>query len=87
KFDEGATFITPDTIKGVLYKAKNWSFSVLFGNTPDQPSALPSLSRLSSFSNDEESWDGWEVKYPDYADGVAQGWDTLTYSYNDTIIT
>ncbi|MDD4821043.1 MAG: CotH kinase family protein [Bacteroidales bacterium] len=82
KFDEGATFITPDTIKGALYKAKNWSFSVLFGNTPDQPSALPSLSRLSSFDNSSESWDGWEVKYPDAADGAAQGWDTVTYTYN-----
>lgn len=91
KFDEGATFITPDTIKGVLYKAKNWSFSVLFGNTPDQPSAVPSLSRLSSFSNDSESWDGWEVKYPDAADGAAQGWDTVTFVYNlngkDTTLT
>lgn len=91
KFDEGATYITPDTIKGVLYKAKDWSFSVLFGNTPDQPNVVPSISRLSSFSNDYESWDGWQVKYPDYADGAAQGWDTLTYVVNwngkDTTIT
>lgn len=91
KFDEGATFATPDTIKGVLYKAMDWSFSVLFGNTPDQPNAVPSISRLSSFDNDSESWDGWNVKYPNASDGAAQGWDTLTYVYNyngkDTLLT
>lgn len=91
KFDEGATFITPDTIKGVLYKSTGWSYSVLFGNTPDQPGAQPSLSRLSYFSNDEETWDNWEVKYPDAADGAAQGWDTVSIKYDwngkDTILT
>ncbi len=91
KFDEGATFTTPDTIKGVLYKAKNWSFSVLFGNTPDQQNALPTISKLSSFNNDSESWDGWEVKYPNSSDGAAQAWDTVTGIVNwngkDTLLT
>ncbi len=64
-----------DTVRGVLYKSVNWSYSVLMGHEPDVKS-YPK-TEVSSASTLSESWDNWEAKYPDLSDAQSIDWEPL----------
>lgn len=62
-------------VRGVLYKSKQWSYEVLMGHqlgVNSYPYTTP-----SSYSNYRDSWTGYEVKYPDLADGEPIDWAPL----------
>lgn len=69
----------PETqnIRGVLYKSSDWSFATLMGNTPDRGNTAPNTGQLRSYNNNSETWDGYEVKYPDLGDGEPIDWSPL----------
>lgn len=52
------------TVRGVLYKSSNWSYSNFMGHYADNqnyPGTNP-----TDFNNNSETWDGYEVKHPDF---------------------
>lgn len=53
KFKEGSSNGIPDTIRGLLYKAVNWTY----------PTLMKGIHM--SYNNASETWDGWEASYPD----------------------
>jgi len=53
KFKEGSSIGIPDTIRGLLYKAVNWTY----------PTLMKGINM--SYNNGSETWDGWETQYPD----------------------
>ena len=69
-----------DTIKGVLYKSSEWSYSVLMGHYPDQ-NAYPKSS-VAYANNKSETWDSWEAKYPDLKDTETLDWEPLRAAIN-----
>lgn len=58
-----------DTIHGVLYKSKQWTYEVFFGHDIDDTSySFPSSKSVTAYNNDNKSedWQGYQVKYPDW---------------------
>lgn len=52
------------TVRGVLYKSSSWTYSNFLGHYSDNlnyPGTLP-----PDFNNNSETWDGYEVKHPDF---------------------
>lgn len=64
-----------DTIRGVLYKASYWSYSVWMGY--DSYSKSYTGNSPSDYDNTAEEWDGWECQYPDLGDGQSIDWGPL----------
>ncbi|MDH8702052.1 uncharacterized protein YjdB [Dysgonomonadaceae bacterium PH5-43] len=65
-----------ETIRGVLYKSGNWTYSTMFGYVPNSgPNPDYYLSDPSNYQG--ESWDGYEVKCPDLDDGEPVDWRPL----------
>lgn len=61
-----------ESIRGVLYKSSTWTYSVMLGYVPDRG---PDRSYyIPSFNNRSETWDGYEVKYPDMEEGEPVNW-------------
>lgn len=74
KYDETKAG-TDAAIRGELYKASDWSYSVFMGHNSDvnyYPRTHP-----TAFNNRSETWDGYEVKYPDLGDGQPVDWAEL----------
>ncbi|NDV47126.1 T9SS C-terminal target domain-containing protein [Paludibacter sp. 221] len=66
---------TYDVINGVLYKATGWSYSVLMGYVPNQgPNPYYSIPAYSNLWN---TWENYEMKYPDIEDGQVIDWEPL----------
>ncbi|MEG1729297.1 MAG: CotH kinase family protein [Bacteroidaceae bacterium] len=78
KMQEALTTGETDTIRGVLYKALTWSYSVFMGHYID--SKTYPMTPPKKYNSFYENWDGWEVKYPDMDDMEATPMDG-----NDTI--
>lgn len=80
KFQEGATPEDPSVIRGVLYKSSQWSYSVLMGHYIDKKE-YPYVA-ASMYSNQSETWDSWEMQYPDITDGEPIDWKPLYDAVN-----
>ena len=74
KFDE-KTATTQAKVNGVLYKSNQWSYSVLMGHEIGQK-YYPML-HPKNFDNNRDTWDNWEMQYPDLADGEPIDWGPL----------
>ena len=83
KYDEDKAG-TDAAIRGELYKASDWSYSVFMGHYSDQ-NYYP-RSHPTSFNNRSETWDGYEVKYPDLGDGQPVDWAEM-YNAVDFVCT
>lgn len=70
KYDE-----EKQSVKGVLYKATTWSYSIMMGYIPNQ-GVDPNRS-VSPYGNKSLVWDGHEVKYPDLGNGELIDWKPL----------
>ena len=58
-----------DTIHGVLYKSKQWTYEVFYGHDTDNTSyVFPSTKSVAAYDNTKKSedWQGFQVKYPDW---------------------
>lgn len=71
------------TVRGVLYKSFGWNYSNFMGHEMDNqnyPGTLPPY-----FNNSSETWDGFEVKHPDF-DEQPIDWEPLydLVSFNAT---
>lgn len=64
------------TQRGAIYKSSAWSVAVLLGN-PYWGSPT-GTGGLYPYSNNSETWDSWEVKYPDFGDGEPINWKPLS---------
>ncbi len=80
KIKPGKTTAIADTIRGVLYKSKGWSYSVFMGHNVGQ-NYYPGTSP-AAYNNQREAWDSWEVKYPDLGDGEDIDWTPLYNAIN-----
>ncbi|MDL2223672.1 CotH kinase family protein, partial [Bacteroidales bacterium OttesenSCG-928-M11] len=73
-----------ETIRGVLYKSSQWSYSVMFGW-----SYLGST--IPDYDNNRETWANFEVKYPELDDAEPIDWeplyDAVTFSAKSDDIT
>ena len=80
KLSESSTANNTDTIRGVLYKSSSWSYSVFMGHYSDTKS-YP-MKSPSSYSTSSETWDSWEMKYPDMEDmqETLSNRDTLSWN-------
>ena len=71
KYDEET-----ETTHGQLWKSKDWSFATLMGTRPD--GSYTPKDYLSEPKAKSETWDRYEVKYPDFEDyGYQTDWSTL----------
>lgn len=68
-------YIPSDTVCGVLYKSTSWTYSIFMGHYSDTRN-YP-MSNVANYNNQSETWDGWEVKYPDIGDGETIDWKPL----------
>lgn len=75
KYDENSK-----AIHGQLWKSKDWSYAVFMGHDRDKNS-YPRTSPVS-FNNNSESWDQYDVKYPDFDDVKPTDWSTLWNAVN-----
>lgn len=66
---------TTKSVNGVLYKAVQWTYSVMMGYDPDR-GPNPSLE-IPVFDNNTDYWEAYEVKYPDLGDGQNIDWQPL----------
>ncbi|MCC8145508.1 MAG: CotH kinase family protein, partial [Bacteroidales bacterium] len=63
------------TIRGVLYKAVSWSYGTMMGWVPDRgPDPYYGLQTVNNF---RETWENFEVKYPDLEDDQPIDWEPL----------
>lgn len=71
------------TVRGVLYKSYTWSYSTFMGYKESDKS-FPGQNP-PSFNNSSETWDGFEVKHPDF-DEQPIDWEPLydLVSFNAT---
>lgn len=60
-------------IRGVLYKASQWSKAVLMGS----PYYTGANNVITDYYNWSETWDCFEVKYPDMEEGEPIDWNPL----------
>ncbi len=72
------------TVRGVLYKSSGWSYSNFMGHYSDNQN-YPGINP-PDFNNNSETWDGFEVKYPDMGDNMLIDWKPLydLVSFNAT---
>jgi hypothetical protein len=70
KYDE-----TTNTIKGELWKSSDWSYAVFMGHYSNSTS-YPKKSPVN-YDNNSETWDSYEVKYPDMDDAQPINWSEL----------
>lgn len=62
-------------LRGVLYKSSQWSYSVMMGldaSNRNYPYTLPIM-----YNNQKDTWDNWEMQYPDVNDGEPIDWKPL----------
>lgn len=59
-------------IRGILYKAIQWSFTVMWGQHGSNDT-----SQIPSYSNSRDTWTNYEYKYPDLEDGQSIDWGPL----------
>ncbi|MCM1108995.1 MAG: CotH kinase family protein [Clostridium sp.] len=78
KYDGTST--TLNTIRGVLYKSKDWSYEIFMGH--ESGSKIYPRRAPKKYYNDTESWQGWEHKYPDITDGEDIDWTPLYNAIN-----
>ena len=79
KYDEATL-----DIHGQLWKSKDWSYSVFMGHNSDN-NYYPGTSP-AGYYNGSESWDYYNVKYPDIDDVDPTDWSTL-YNAVDFVCT
>ena len=77
KYDEQSTF---NKIKGELWKSSDWSYAVFMGHHSDNAN-YPMQSPVF-YTNSSETWDSYEVKYPDIEDGQEVNWSELYHAVN-----
>lgn len=77
KYDATSTLAK---IRGVLYKSTDWSYSIFMGHSTGS-NYYPRRSP-SSYTNTTDTWDGWEMKYPDIGDGEQINWAPLYNAVN-----
>ena len=70
KYDE-----TTLEVHGQLWKSKDWSYATLMGTSPDG-NYYPK-TYLSTPNGQSESWDSYNVKYPDIDEVYPTDWTTL----------
>ncbi len=75
------TAAADDTIHGTLYKSYDWSYEVFMGHKSDTKTFPMTAPSSYSGSTKSETWSGYEVKYPDYADERAD-WGPLWNAIN-----
>lgn len=75
----------PATIRGLLYKSSQWSYSVLMGHNTDQ-NDYPKTA-VAAYNNNSDTWDGWEMQYPDLKDGEIIDWEPLANAINKVATT
>lgn len=68
------------TIRGALYKSDQWSYSVFMGH--DQDSRYYPMTSVTSYDNNRDTWDCWEMQYPDLGDGEPIDWGPLAKGVN-----
>ena len=77
------------TQRGGLYKGSTWASGTFFGNLiwDNSSHTMPTI-----YSNNSETWSGFEVKYPDLGDGEPVNWKPLvdalkvsSYLTNDAV--
>ncbi len=68
------------TIRGLLYKADDWSYSVFMGHYSNQ-NTYPMVSP-PSYNNNHYTWDAYEQKHPDVEDGEPGDWSVLWNAVN-----
>ncbi len=73
-------FNDEDGIRGLLYKADDWSYSVFMGHNYDS-NHYPMTSPVA-YDNASYTWDGYEIKYPDVEDGDVGDWAELYNAVN-----
>ncbi len=75
KYDE-----TTGEIHGQLWKSKDWSYAVFMGHNTNIHT-YPGTSPVN-YNNNSESWDQYNVKYPDIEDVKPTNWQTLYDAVN-----
>lgn len=80
KIKESTVAGEPATIRGALYKSDQWSYSVFMGH--DQNSRYYPMTPVSSYNNNSDTWDSWEMQYPDLGDGEPIDWGPLSKGIN-----
>lgn len=63
------------TLKGLLYKSKQWSYAVLMGHDIDK-NEFPGTPPYR-FDNKSDKWENFEMGYPEVADGEKISWEPL----------
>ncbi|MBQ9357322.1 MAG: CotH kinase family protein [Prevotella sp.] len=69
KYDEDGT------LHGLLWKSKDWSYSVFMGHYSDNAN-YPGTAPVS-YNNRSSSWDSYNLKYPDLDDVTPTDWSPL----------
>lgn len=75
KLKKYTTTESDTTLKGLLYKSKHWSYAVLMGHNPDSytfPGTPP-----ADYDNHSDTWQYFEMAYPEVADGEKITWSPL----------
>lgn len=80
KIDESDVPGEPATIRGSLYKSNQWGYSVLMGH--EQNSNYYPMHEVAAYNNAYDTWDNWEMQYPDLGDGEPIDWGPLTEGIN-----
>lgn len=75
KYDEAK-----DNIRGLLYKGKEWSYSIFMGH--DYDSNYYPMKSPVMYNNNSDWWDGYEMEYPDLGDGEPIRWNELYDAVN-----
>lgn len=75
KYDEDT-----DTEHGLLYKSSDWSYSVFMGHDYNS-NVYPGRSPIP-YNNNSETWDNYEIKYPDFDDYNKADWEPLWNAVN-----
>lgn len=80
KLQESPTPGEQPIIRGALYKSSQWSYSVFMGHE-ENADYFP-MTPVRSYNNNSETWDSWEMKYPDIEDGEPIDWGPLASGIN-----
>ena len=80
KIKESDVAWEPATIRGALYKSEQWGYSVLMGH--DLDSKYYPMEPVASYDNYRDTWDNWEMQYPDFGDGEPIDWGPLAEGIN-----